>query len=358
MSGTDFCAAITTGTISPPIFEDFQHYPVGQLSDAKPNILEAAGHLGRPGPNMDEIFQPDPELANELARYYKDESSFTSVQGFRDSRTYAVMSEGGSDNCQDWLFFEAPKGGQAKKLPLPPEWIYGDSDDNCEPHWGVFVRIRGQVGFLKRDSDIGHNFDVTLRFVPLINGQWARGCRLKLAYPETFVPRKVFLAKDSPISRDQLERLLPKIAEAEYIAEKHEERRFRISDDDTPALDLTQHTVTQLFTPAGSDKDFALPHFNLQDAEADKYKLSWRKGTERLGSVRLGGHSYVIRAGVAEVPPDPALLKMPIRVPYIIIFYNVDAARASTLADNEDPPIASALVDYGPGSPTVTVAAE
>jgi hypothetical protein len=244
-------------------------------------------------------------------------------------------------------------------LPALPKWIDGGLEDSCEPHWGTLVRVKGQVAFLKRDEDIRKDWreGVTLRVAPLIGGQWGKGCRIKYLYPTSYNLRKISVAKDGTVPREALERALPKLIEAKLLADKAEEL-FRFSDDATPATDLIRHPVVQGFHASSDRKDFDLPQFDAPDADAGLYKLPWSEGTKKLGSVRLQGRSYVTRSGMPE--PNKSNLRSdgPLRMPYLIIFYDVDPEKAGFLDDLKDKPVASAVVEYGPGSPMVTVSGE
>lgn len=350
-SATSPCDAIADVHLGQlEITDIISKYPLPQLSKGPAPIVEVAGHMGRPAAEaMEKAFHPEPDLAKVFARYGASSADFMSVQGFPGSTIHAVMSEGGSDACQTWVLFDAPKNGSARVLPALPQWLDGGLEDSCEPHWGALVRVKGQVGFLKRDADSRfRNFDVAMRFAPLVDGKWAKGCHIKFAYPIVFTPKKIFTAPGSPLTRVQLERTLPKLMEAKWQADQSESR-LRFSDGDIPALDLDQKPVTQVFT-LPTPTEFDLPQFGVQDAEAGRYKLAF-EGNTKLGSVRLDGRSYVVRSGIAKSALGVKALS------YLVIFYNVDAEKQPSLSAQRDQAltIASAIVEFSLGAPSVSV---
>lgn len=320
-------------------------YPLEQLAKSQPPLLELAGRMGRPDKQiMEKMFHPTPEL-NEIFGRYTDSMDFAQVLGFPNSNFHAIWSEGGSDHCMTFEFFDAPKAEKARRLPPLPAWVDANGEGLCRPHAGYLVRWRGRVGFLLRDE--GTDFSVALRYIPFEQGAWREGCRINVAVPTIYAPVKVSIAKHEPINRAELESVLPKTIEAKLLADR-DQKIFSYSNTAQPPLKLEAHPFVEIFQKPGAD--FDLPLFGTDEPTAIRYRLS--KDDTKLASVRLNGRPYLMRSGFAL---PFAGMKWPV---ILVILYRIDNENGVIVLDEKTGrgvPVASAVLEMRPGNPTTTV---
>jgi hypothetical protein len=320
-------------------------YPLGQLAKGPNPILEQAQRMGRPDKRvLETMFRPTPDLDKIFARYSEPTTDIVQVLGFPSSDFHALWSLGGSDHCMTFEFFNASKNEKAQLLPPLPVQLRADGEGLCEPHAGYLVRAYGRVGFLVRDE--GADYSVALRYLPFEHGEWGKGCRVNLAVPTVYDPVRVFVAKDGPIKRAELEKVLPKLIEAKMLARRNGET-FRFSDTAVPPVRLEGHPHVEIFQKPG--EDFGFPLFGSDDPVGAKYLIS--KYNTELVSIRLNGRAYLMRAGSASPFSGK---KWPTE---LIILYRVDDERGVIVLDEKagrGAPVASAAVEMRPGKPTIS----
>ncbi len=267
--------------------------PLSLLSKGDHPYIELASHSDM------SIINSSDALLKALKGFPEDGSEVLSLP---DSDVHVIESLGGTANCEDFLFFQVPKGGQSQPLPgLPPKGVRDGDNVICDGYGddGHLARVAGTDAFVEMMSSATDN-NYEFRVVPFQQGEWRTACEVEADFRTEYSVSKVFVSTGGPVNEMELENVAAQIVELHAAAKDRKSFSFGLPVPESEKENV--RTMSNLATGMQVSRQFGFAQQEPVPVPAfgrEKELTAFQKSLQDVDNypLVLSGRTYLMTVG-------------------------------------------------------------